>query len=487
MDIYDLIKYQRTNQDTCFNQKPIVNLSDIVRKGDILAEGFSSDKGELALGKNILVAFTPWSGYNFEDSLLISERLIKDDIYTSIHIEEYECLARDTKLGREEITDDIANVGEEALSHLDNSGIVRVGTKVKSGDILVGKVTPKGETQLSPEKKLVLAIFGEKAGEMRDTSLRVPSGVTGTVIDAQVYTREGAETSERLKSINKLKEEKLKRDFEIKKEVVKNNTLDEIKDLLIGEKTADILLSDDGSKEILKKGQAIDEDNLRSIPFELLAYIPLKNESLSEKVAGLVDLARNKLDEMDAIYNDRLERIYKGDELLPGVIKMIKVYVAVKRKVQVGDKFAGRHGNKLVVSKTLPEEDMPYLADGTPVDMVLNPLGVPSRMNIGQILEVHLGWAAYGLGKQLQKYLDHFRENEVREHLKKVYKDKKISDLVDRADSKSLKNMLLEIKDGIHVATPVFDGATEQDVKNFLKSADLPEAGQTVLFDGAIR
>ena len=484
VDIYDLVKYQRTNQDTCFNQKPIVNLSDTVKKGAILAEGFSSDKGELALGKNILVSFTPWSGYNFEDSLLISERLIKDDTYTSIHIEEYECLARDTKLGREEITDDIANVGEEALSHLDNSGIVRVGTKVKPGDILVGKITPKGETQLSPEKKLVLAIFGEKAGEMRDTSLRVPSGVTGTVIDAQVYTREGAETSERLKSINKQKEEKLKRDFEIKKEVVKNNTLDEIKDLLIGEKIVDVLLSDDGSKEILKKGQVIDEENLRSIPFELLAYIPLKNESLSEKVAGLIDLARNKLDEMDVIYNDRLERIYKGDELLPGVIKMIKVYVAVKRKVQVGDKFAGRHGNKLVVSKTLPEEDMPYLADGTPVDMVLNPLGVPSRMNIGQILEVHLGWAAYGLGQQLQKYLDHFRENESREHLKTVYKDKKISELIDSADSKSLKNMLLEVKNGIHVATPVFDGATEQDVKEFLKSAGLPETGQTVLFDG---
>ena len=485
VDIYDLIKYQRTNQDTCFNQKPIVKLSDIVQKGDILAEGFSSDKGELALGKNIFVAFTPWAGYNFEDSLLISERLIKDDVYTSIHIEEYECLARDTKLGREEITDDIANVGEEALSHLDGSGIVRVGTKVKPGDILVGKVTPKGETQLSPEKKLVLAIFGEKAGEVRDTSLRVPSGVSGTVIDAQIYTREGAEKSERLKHINKQKEEKLKRDFEIKKEVVRNNTLDEVKGILNGEKTADILLSDDGSVELLKKGQVLNEENLHSVPFELLAYIPLKNESLSEKVAGLIDLARTKLDEMETIYNDRLERIYKGDELLPGVIKMIKVYVAVKRKVQVGDKFAGRHGNKLVVSKTLPEEDMPYLADGTPVDMVLNPLGVPSRMNIGQILEVHLGWAAFGLGQQLQKHIDHFKEKEARESLKQVYKDDgAIIRVIDQADSESLQKMIAGASSGVHVATPVFDGATENDVKEFLKSANLPETGQTVMFDG---
>ena len=484
VDIYDLIKYQRTNQDTCFNQKPIVQISDIVKKEDILAEGFSSDRGELALGKNILVAFTPWAGYNFEDSLLISERLIKDDIYTSIHIEEYECLARDTKLGREEITDDIANVGEGALSHLDSSGIVRVGTKVKPGDILVGKVTPKGETQLSPEKKLVLAIFGEKAGEVRDTSLRVPSGVSGTVIEVQVYTREGAEKSDRLKKINAEKIEKLKRDFEIKKEIVKNNTLDEIKDILLGKKTSGILLSDDGSMELLKKNQTIDEGSLKSIPFGLLAYIPLKDENLSEKVTNAVDLAQSKLDEMEAVYNDRLERIHKGDELLPGVIKMIKVYVAVKRKVQVGDKFAGRHGNKLVASKTLPEEDMPYLADGMPVDMVLNPLGVPSRMNIGQILEVHLGWAAHALGRQLQKYIDYFKEKEAREELKKVYQDSDISKVIDRADDKSLKGMLMEASDGIHVATPVFDGATENDVKEFLRSANLPETGQTVLFDG---
>ena len=484
VDIYDLVKYQRTNQDTCFNQKPIVKLSDTVKTGDILAEGFSSDKGELALGKNILVAFTPWLGYNFEDSLLISERLIKDDIYTSIHIEEYECLARDTKLGKEEITDDIANVGEEALSHLDASGIVRIGTKVKPGDILVGKVTPKGESQLSPEKKLVLAIFGEKAGEVRDTSLRVPSGVTGTVIDAQIYTREGAERSERLKNINKLKEEKLKRDFEIKKEVIRNNALDEVRNILLGEKTADALLSDDGSVELLKKGQVIKEDSFQNVPFELVAYIPLKNEKLSEKLTNLVDLARNKLDELEAIYNDRLERIYKGDELLPGVIKMIKIYVAVKRKVQVGDKFAGRHGNKLVVSKTLPEEDMPYLADGAPVDMVLNPLGVPSRMNIGQILEVHLGWAAYGLGQQLQKYIDGFKEKEAREALKQIYKDKDLSKVIDGVDEKSLKDLVAEVSKGVPVATPVFDGATERDVKEFLKTARLPESGQTVLFDG---
>ena len=483
-DIYDLIKYQRTNQDTCFNQKPIVCLSDKVKKGDILAEGFSSDRGELALGKNILAAFTAWSGYNFEDSLLISEKLIKDDVYTSIHIEEYECLARDTKLGPEEITDDIANAGEEALSHLDGSGIVRAGTKVKPGDILVGKVTPKGETQLSPEKKLILAIFGEKAGEMKDSSLRAPSGVYGTVIDAQVYSREGAETGDRRQSINREKEAKLERDFAVKKAVSQNSAFDEIKDLLTGEKTKDALLSDDGSKEILKKGQVLDEESLRSVPFDLLAYIPLQNEALAEKATALVDKAGTEIDELEFVYKERKERIYKGDELAPGVIKMIKVYVAVKRKVQVGDKFSGRHGNKLVVSKTVPEEDMPYLADGTPVDMVLNPLGVPSRMNIGQILETHLGWAAYGLGRQIQKHLDRFNEQRAREALKGAYRDKKISEAIDQADEKSLREMIAEVKGGVHLAVPVFDGASETDVQELLQRAGLPKTGQTVLFDG---
>ncbi len=485
LDIYDLIKYQRTNQNTCFNQKPIVKIGDKIQHGDVIADGLSMDMGELALGRNIVVAFTPWAGYNFEDSILISEKLIKKDVYTSIHIEEFECLARDTKLGREEISDDIPNVGEESLNNLDSSGIVRIGAEVSTGDILVGKVTPKAENQLSPEKKLVLAIFGEKAGEVKDTSLRVPSGVSGTVIDTQIYTREGVEKSDRLKKIISEKEEKLKKDVEIQKNAIKSNTLDEIKELLVGQKTSDILLSDDGSEELLNKNQKIQDEDLKMIPFDLLAYIPLSNEKTSKHITEIVDEARSRLDKLESVYQERVERLSSGDELLPGVVKMIKVYVAVKRKVQVGDKFAGRHGNKGVISKILPEEDMPYMADGTPVDMVLNPLGVPSRMNIGQILEIHLGWAAYSLGQQLQKYLDDFKESEARQSLKESYFfDKDIEQIIDTADEQSLKTLIKKAEDGIHVATPVFDGAKEEDVKNFLKHAKLPETGQTVLFDG---
>ena len=485
LDIYDLVKYQRTNQNTCFNQRPIVRTGDRVRRGDVLADGLATDKGELALGKNIMVAFTPWAGYNFEDSILLSERLIKDDTYTSIHIEEFTCLARDTKLGREEITDDISNVGEEALRNLDSSGIIRLGAEVGPGDILVGKITPKGETQLSPEKKLVLAIFGEKAGEVKDSSLRVPSGVTGTVIDTQIYCREGVEKSDRLKAIIREKEARLKKDLQIKKNAVQNNALDEIKELLSGRKTSDILLSDDGSETLLKKGQAIQEKDIENIPFELLVYIPLQEEDISKKITEIIEMAETRLEELESVYQERVERLSKGDELLPGVVKMVKVYVAIKRKVQVGDKFAGRHGNKGVVSKTLPEEDMPYLSDGTPVDMVLNPLGVPSRMNIGQVLEIHLGWAAYDLGKQLTKYIDAFKEDAAREDLKKAYMNNKdTSKAIDSADGESLKKMIKDVKSGIRVATPVFDGAGEEDVKHFLNHAGLPETGQTKVYDG---
>ena len=485
VDIYDLIKYQRTNQNTCFNQKPIVQINDRIKRGDVIADGLSTDKGELALGKNILVAFMPWSGYNFEDSILISERLIKDDVYTSIHVEEFECLARDTKLGKEEITADIPNVGEEALLNLDSSGIIRIGAEVRSGDILVAKVTPKADSQLSPEKKLVLAIFGEKAGEVKDTSLRVPSGVTGIVIDTQVYSREEANRSERLQKIIAAREEKFLRDFSVEKEALKNNVIDDVRELLIDQKTADVLLSDDGSEKLLSKEQKISESDLIKIPFELLSYIPLSNEKISVKVTEIVDVARSKLDALEVIYKERVERLSKGDELLPGVIKMIKVYVAVKRKVQVGDKFAGRHGNKGVISKTLPEGDMPYLADGTPVDMVLNPLGVPSRMNVGQILETHLGWAAYGLGKQLQKHLENFKESEARKAVKSAYlNDSHISKIVDSANEESIQQLIKEAEGGIRVATPVFDGAKEEEVKQFLNHAQLSEEGQTVLFDG---
>ena len=485
VDIYNLIKYQRTNQNTCFNQKPIVKPGDHVRPPDVLADGPSTDLGELALGQNILVAFTPFEGYNFEDSILISERLIKDDVYTSVHIEEFECVARDTKLGKEEITADIANVGEEALKNLDSSGIIQVGSKVKPGDILVGKITPKGESQVSPEKKLLLAIFGEKAGEVRDTSLRAPSGVTGTVIDTQVYSREGVEQDERLKDLIEEKKKKLKKDFNLEKNVIQNNALDQIKDILIGQKTGDIFLSDDGSKELLTKGQKISEKDLENIPFELLSNIPLEKDSIGEQLNRMMDLVRGQLDAIETIYKDKVDCLSKGDEMLPGVIKMIKVYVAVKRKLQVGDKFAGRHGNKGVISKILPEEDMPYLADGVPVDMVLNPLGVPSRMNIGQILEVHLGWAAYSLGKQLQKHLDQFNKERAKKELREsFFNDLEISKNIDQLSEGDLKKMIYSVRDGVRVATPIFDGAKEEDIRSLLTKAQLPVSGQTVLFHG---
>jgi DNA-directed RNA polymerase subunit beta len=482
VDIYNLTKYQRTNQNTCFNQKPIVQKGDAVRKSDVIADGPSTELGELALGQNILVAFTPWMGYNFEDSILISERLIKEDVYTSIHIEEFECVARDTKLGKEEISRDIANVGEEALSDLDSSGIIRIGAEVKPGTILVGKVTPKGETQLSPEEKLLRAIFGEKAGDVRDTSLRVPSGVSGTVIDAQVYSREGSDRDERLQIIIEEKKRKLK-DLAVEQNVIKNNALSKLKALLVGKITVGVLLNEDGSQKLLSKGQSITEADLETIPFELLNYVPLESE-LEFQVTRIIDGARNQLDAVKMVFSEKMDRLRKGDELPPGVIKMVKVYVAIKRKLQVGDKFAGRHGNKGVISKIMPAEDMPYLADGTPVDMVLNPLGVPSRMNIGQILEVHLGWAAKNLGEQLQKHIDTFHADDARKAIKDTFVDADISKFVDGADDASLKKVLKTMTGGIHLGTPVFDGAKESDVKHLLKQAGVPESGQMILFDG---
>ena len=485
VNIYNLIKYQKTNQNTCFNQRPIVKEGDFVYKGDVIADGPATDMGELALGQNIMVAFTPWAGYNFEDSILISKRLIKDDVYTSIHIEEFECVARDTKLGHEEITADIANVGEEALKSLDNSGIICIGAEVKPGDILVGKITPKGETQVSPEKKLLLAIFGEKANEVRDTSLRAPSGVNGTVINTQVYSRDPNEKNDRLTEIIAGKEAKLRENFEIEKSIIQNNTIDEVREILVGQKTADVLLSDDGSEELLPAGHKITDKDIEQVPFELLAYIPLKEEALSENISKYIEAAKNRLSGVEMIFQDRVEALKKGDEMPPGVIKMVKVYVAVKRKLKVGDKFAGRHGNKGVISHILSEESMPYMADGTPVDMVLNPLGVPSRMNIGQILETHLGWAAHALGRQLQQYIDHFKSKEVRKSLLEFYKeDKDIIKKLDSADDTSLKNIVHGLKDGMFVSTPVFDGAREADVKCLLDDASLPKSGQTMLFDG---
>ncbi len=483
VDIYNLTKYQRTNQNTCFNQKPIVRVGDRVGRGDIIADGPSTELGELALGQNILVAFTPWMGYNFEDSILISERLIKDDTYTSIHIEEFECVARDTKLGKEEITRDIANVGEEGLKDLDTSGIIRIGAEVRPGDILVGKVTPKGETQLSPEEKLLRAIFGEKAGDVRDTSLRVPSGVTGTVIDAQVYSREGADRDERLQIIIEEKTKKLEKDLSVEQNVIKNNAIEELKKLLIGKKTSGVLLNEDGTQKLLEKDAEITEEDLESIPFELLNYIPLEQD-LEFQVARINDRARNQLDAVKLVFDEKMDRLRKGDELPPGVIKMVKVYVAIKRKLQVGDKFAGRHGNKGVVSKILPQEDMPYLADGTPVDMVLNPLGVPSRMNIGQILEVHLGWAARNLGVQLEDQIKRFQEEDARKRLIHTFSDEDITEKINNADGESVKKFIETMKHGVHIATPVFDGAKETEIKELLDRAGVPRDGQMILFDG---
>jgi len=482
VDIYNLTKYQRTNQNTCFNQKPIVKKGDKVFKNDIIADGPSTELGELALGQNIRVAFTPWMGYNFEDSILISERLLQDDTYTSVHIEEFECVARDTKLGKEEITRDIANVGEEALKDLDSSGIIRIGAEVKPGYILVGKVTPKGETQLSPEEKLLRAIFGEKAGDVRDTSLRVPSGVYGTVIDAQVYSREGADRDERLGLIIEEKRKKLEKDQAIEQNVIKNNAIEKLREIVVGKTTTGILLNEDGTQKLLNKGQEITNADLETIPFELLSYIPLEQE-VEYQVNKIIDGSRNQLDAVKLVFNEKIDRLKKGDELPPGVIKMVKVYVAIKRKLQVGDKFAGRHGNKGVVSKVLPMEDMPYLADGSPVDMVLNPLGVPSRMNIGQILEVHLGWAAHNLGKQIEAQLEKFNADQMKSKMKEIFDDAEISKKIDASDDASLKKMAIALKDGVHVGTPVFDGASETDVRHLLKKAQLPST-QSILFDG---
>ena len=386
VDIYNLIKYQRSNQNTCINQRPIVVKGERVKSGDVLADGPSTDMGELALGRNVLVAFMPWGGYNFEDSILISERVVKEDMFTSVHIEEFECIARDTKLGPEEITRDIPNVGEEALKDLDQSGIIRIGAEVKPGDILVGKITPKGETQLSPEEKLLRAIFGEKAGDVRDTTLRVPPGVEGTVIDGRVFSRRGVSKDERTQEIEVLEAERLKQDEAEEVRIIRQETLRKLKKSLAGKKLAGRVMSDE-RKELLKKGDTISAEELEELAPTLWGQVRVENESSQEEAETAIAAMNANVEAVQGHYGAKLERLKAGDELAPGVIKMVKVFVAIKRRLQVGDKMAGRHGNKGVLSRILPEEDMPFLADGTPVDIVLNPLGVPSRMNVGQILE----------------------------------------------------------------------------------------------------
>ena len=434
LDIYSLVKYRRSNQNTCVNQKPIVRRGQRVAVGDVVADGPATDQGELALGRNVLVAFMPWGGYNFEDAILVSERLVKDDRYTSIHIEEFEIQARDTKLGKEDITRDIPNVSDEALKDLDESGIVRIGAKVKAGDILVGKITPKGETQLTPEEKLLRAIFGEKAGDVRDTSLTVPPGIEGTVVDVNVFSRRGIDKDERAKSIEREEVDRLEKDLQDEIADVELERDQKLKNLLVGKTLTQDLGA--GKDQLLgRKGQRIERSWLDGVVWDELTRVKVKeDDGLAPSIRKMADAAAESIEYLRSDHQLKIDRVQRGDDLPPGVIKMVKVYVAVKRKLSIGDKMAGRHGNKGVVSRVLPEEDMPYLPDGTPVAMVLNPLGVPSRMNVGQILETHLGWAARALG--------------------------------------------------LWIASPVFDGATEEEIKTLLREAKLPPAGKTLLYDG---
>jgi DNA-directed RNA polymerase subunit beta len=484
IDIYSLIKYQRSNQDTCWNQVPLVRIGDKVKKGDVIADGPGTHAGELALGQNILVAFMPWNGYNFEDSIILSENLIKKDTFTSIHIQEFECIARDTKLGKEEITRDIPNVGEEALKDLDSSGIIRIGAEVKPGDILVGKVTPKGETQLSPEEKLLRAIFGEKAGDVRDTSLRVPTGIFGTVIGAQVFAREGTEPDDRSVQILEGQIANLRRDEKVEIDAIRGNGLERITKLLAGEKTTGKLLSEDGSVTLLEKGEEITAEKLGKIQFELLGFIPLK-QSLEDELTKLMQAAKQKMDLIRAVFKERAERMKRGDELAPGVIKMVKVTLAIKRRIQVGDKMAGRHGNKGVVSKIVPLEDMPFLADGTPVDLILNPLGVPSRMNIGQLLELMLGGACLGVGQKIHEVLESkWNATEIRKMLKAIYSSPEVDKHIESASEDELKRIARTLKDGVRIATPVFDSAKEEDIRDLLRLGQLPEDNKFTLYDG---
>jgi DNA-directed RNA polymerase subunit beta len=460
-------------------------IGDHVRAGDVIADGPSTEMGELALGRNVLVALMPWGGYNFEDSILISERVVKEDIYTSIHIEEFECVSRDTKLGPEEITRDIPNVGDEALTDLDDSGIIRIGAEVKPGDILVGKITPKGETQLSPEEKLLRAIFGEKAGEVRDTSLRVPPGVEGTVINVRIFSRKGLGKDERSKSIEDEEVTRLRKDQHDEIRILQEGALRRLKKLLVGRRLA-VRLSDDSRKVLLNKGKELTEEDLDQLPPSYWGEIRVDNESVEAELSRVVESTVEQVRLIKDLFEDKIDKLKGGDELPPGVIKMVKVFVAIKRKLQVGDKMAGRHGNKGVISRILPEEDMPYLEDGTPVDVVLNPLGVPSRMNVGQILEAHLGWAARSLGQQIDELLRAQREDTdpLRRRLKEYLNTKEANDLIEGVKDPDLLKLAEKYRDGVRIASPVFDGAAEEEIFNLLRKAGLPATGQVTLYDG---
>ncbi len=485
VDIYTLSKYQRSNQDTCFNQKPIVDVGERVHKKDILADGPATDNGELALGRNVMVAFMSWGGYNYEDSILVSERIVREDVYTSIHIEEFETMARDTKLGKEEITRDIPNVGEESLRNLDESGIIRIGVSVKPGDILVGKITPKGETQLSAEEKLLRAIFGEKASDVRDTSLRVPPGVEGTVVDVKIFTRKGAERDLRSQAIEADAIEQLTKDRDDEIHILTETVRKDITKLVVG-KTVAAKIVDVKKKTLIKKGDKITKEIWAEIPFAYWKEITIaENDGTEEKLNNLHSALERKIDFVQAHFEEKLEKIKASDELPPGVIKMVKIYVAIKRKLSVGDKMAGRHGNKGVLSRILPEEDMPYFADGSTVDIVLNPLGVPSRMNIGQILETHLGWAAKTIGEGLNELLEkNSNLINIKSELKKTYSSPDFDKFIDQASAEDTKKFVGRLKKGMLVASPVFDGCPEARISDLLTMAELPQSGQAVLFDG---
>ena len=481
VDIYRLQKFQRSNQNTCINQRPLVKVGDRIQKGDIIADGPSTDLGDLALGRNVLVAFMPWNGYNYEDSILLSERIVSDDVFTSIHIEEFEVMARDTKLGPEEITRDIPNVSEEALRNLDEAGIVYIGAEVGPGDILVGKITPKGESPMTPEEKLLRAIFGEKASDVRDTSMRMPPGTYGTVVEVRVFNRHGVEKDERAMAIEREEIERLAKDRDDEQSILDRNVYARLQDMLVGKECI-------AGPKGYKKGTPITPELLGEYPRSQWWQFAVEDEKLQSELEALRNQYDSSKKALEQRFMDKVEKVQRGDELLPGVMKMVKVFVAVKRKMQPGDKMAGRHGNKGVVSRIVPIEDMPFLEDGTPVDIVLNPLGVPSRMNVGQILETHLGWACAGLGKQIGELLDAYKQTgdiqPLREKICRIIPDNDRNEPVRSYDDDSIVRLAEQMRNGVSIATPVFDGATEADINAMLEEAGLDKSGQVTLYDG---
>ena len=476
VDIYNLMKFQRSNQSTCINQRPLVKVGDLIEEGDIIADGPSTDLGELALGKNVLVAFMPWNGYNFEDSILISERIVRDDVYTSLHIEEFSVMARDTKLGPEDITRDIPNIGEEALRNLDEAGIVAVGAEVHAGDILVGKVTPKGESPMTPEEKLLRAIFGEKASDVRDTSLKLPPGASGTVVEVRVFNRHGVDKDERAMQIEREEIESLGKDRDDELSILERSIYGSVQNTLLGKNAV-------SGPRGFRKGP-VSEETLGEIPRSDWWRIGIDDEKAIGELEALKEQYDSSKARLDARFEDKVDKLQRGDELPPGVMKMVKVFVAVKRKLQPGDKMAGRHGNKGVISKINPLEDMPFLEDGTPVDIVLNPLGVPSRMNVGQILETHLGWACSGVGKMIDEALETYHAEGNADSLRGVVQHVYGDDETLPKTDEEIVELASNVVRGVPIATPVFDGAREPDIVKMLEKAGLHSSGQMTMFDG---